>query len=230
MKKFDVRRIAIDAAFSAISVVLYCFLKFKLPIFPSFLEFNLSMLPILIIMFTFGTADSIIASFIRMAGKLLFVGTSTSYIGELADLLIAIIVCLIANVVYKLISKRTKKESIRTIVTLSGVVAAWTIGGIITNWLILVPAYIQIFMDGHKEYFVGACDVIPGINNNNYMFMYLTLAVLPFNALISIVLSAITYGVHMATYVVFNEEKVTKEEFEKIESENVSTNTATDEK
>ena len=218
MKKFDVRRIAIDAAFSAISVVLYCFLKFKLPtIFPSFLEFNFSMLPILIILFTFGPADGICASFIRTNGKLIFVGTSTSYVGELADLLIAILVCLIVYLGYIFASKRTESEAKRGIIAALFGIFAWTFSAIILNWIVLVPAYIELFFHGNKAPLVGMCDMIPGINSNNFMPMYLLFAVLPFNLLLSSVVSIVTYLVHLRTYKLFSSGNVTKDDFKKIE-------------
>lgn len=222
MKKFDVKRMTIGAAFSAIAVVLYCFVGFKMPsVFPSFLEFNPSMLPILILVFTFGTADGIIAAFIRMIGKIIFKGTSTSYVGELADLLLAIIVCLIAHVVYQLVSKKTKSESKRALITLGAISLTWIVAAVILNWLILVPAYIELFFHGSKAPLIGMCKCIKGINSSNYMSYYLMFGVVPFNLCLSVAVCAVTYGVHMATYLVFRQTKLDDKEIDEIYNDKI---------
>lgn len=217
MKKFDVKRVVIDAAFSAIAVVLYCFLKWPMPaLFPSFLEFNFSMLPIIILLFTFGPSDGILAAIIRMIGKLIFMGTGTAYVGELADLLLAILICLSVGTTYKFISKRTNSEPIRALLSMVVVVLTWTVSAIVLNWLVLLPAYIELFFGGSTAPIIGACKCIKGINESNYMPMYLFGGVLPFNLCLSIGICAISYLVHMSTYMVFSQAKMSKQDVEEV--------------
>ena len=58
MKKNAIKRISFVAIFAAISIILYCYVKFPLPIFPSFLDINFSMIPILICAFMLGPWDA----------------------------------------------------------------------------------------------------------------------------------------------------------------------------
>lgn len=220
MKKFDVKRMCIDAAFSAIAVVLYCFLKFKIPtLFPSFLEFNFSMLPIIILLFTFGATDGIIAAIIRMIGKLIFVGTGTSYVGELADLLIAILVCLATAGAYQIAGRKIKNEVKRSAIAMGFAVLSWIVSAVILNWIVLVPAYIELFFHGSKAPLIGMCKCIPGINQNNYMPMYLFLGVVPFNFCLSVVICLVTYVLHLRTYKIFSQEKVSVADIEEVKND-----------
>lgn len=65
MKKNAIKRISFVAIFATISTLLYCYVKFPLPIFPSFLDINFSMIPILICAFMLGPWDACACVIIR---------------------------------------------------------------------------------------------------------------------------------------------------------------------
>lgn len=202
MKKFDVKKMVILSSFSAISVVLYCFLKFNIPIlFPSFLEFNFSMLPIVISVFMFGPIEGVIVGLLRFVFKLLFVGTSTAYVGEIADLLIAVLVCFAIWLPYYLIKDKLSVKKKTLISMLSGI-CMWSLGAILLNWLVLVPFYKNAF---GLDVLIACCkSAISSINDDNFMVYYLFLGVLPFNVILSSVVLFVSGIVHINTYSYFD--------------------------
>ena len=101
MKHFSIKRIAFVAIFAAISSLLYCYVKFPLPIFPSFLDVNFSMIPIIIAAFMLGPIDGVIIVLIRFLMKLILVGTGTQYVGEIADLVLGLVTT-VCRLVHKL--------------------------------------------------------------------------------------------------------------------------------
>ena len=196
-KKLKTNEIACIGVFSALSIILY-FLKFNLPfIFPDFLEIHFSMLPIIIIGFMFGPIESIYMLIVRAIIKLPFTGTFC--VGELADLLIGIPIVLSTSLIYKKI--HNKKGAI---ISLATGVLIWILASIITNYLINVPAYIALYWGGNVEPFISLLEVIPGVNSENYMGRYLLYAVLPFNTLLSVLVSLITFIVYKRVSVFFD--------------------------
>ena len=85
-KFFSSTRIAFIAMFSTLAGILHL-LKFPIAAaFPSFLEFKLSDIPILIGSFTLGPAAGAIITVVEILLKLVVKGTSTMFVGELSDL------------------------------------------------------------------------------------------------------------------------------------------------
>lgn len=201
MKKFDVKKMVILSSFSAIAAVLYCFLKFNIPIFPSFLEFNFSLIPIIIAIYMYGCFEGIIVALLRFIFKIILVGTHTSYVGELADLLIAIIVIFAVWLPYFLIKDRLGIKK-KTFVSIISGVFFWCLGAIIINWFVLVPFYKGVY---GIEALIGACSIaIKGINESNFIYYYLLFGVLPFNLILSSIVLGISSIVYFNTYKYFS--------------------------
>ena len=200
-KKFKVSDMACIGVFSAFSIVLY-FLKFNLPfIFPSFLEINFSLLPIIIIGYMLGPIEAITVVLIRAFIKVQF--TSTFCVGEFADLLIGIPVALVTSLIYK--KNHTKKGALLSLLFGS---LTWIVISIFTNCFINVPFFLELYCGGNEEAFVGALSIIPGVNVDNYMSKYIFYAVIPFNTLLSSVVSLVTFLVYKKISILFN--KITK--------------------
>lgn len=200
-KEINVKEVAIIGIFSALSVVLY-FLKFNLPIlFPQFLEFNFSLLPVIIIGFMMGPIEGITVVLLRGIIKLPL--TSTFCVGEVADILIGIPVILVTSLLYK--ANHTKKGAIISL--LLGVLT-WIIAGVLSNYLINVPFFVELYCNGDVSMFVKGLEVIPGVNESNYMVKYLLYATVPFNAILSIVVSLVTFLVYKKISILF--EKMNK--------------------
>lgn len=178
------KRLVLDAIFAAITVLLYCFVKFPLPmLFPAFLEFNFSMLPIILCLLLLSWKDAVVVAFLRIGFKLLLVNTGTMYVGEIADLTMSLIIILGVALTLRF----TKNKYLLIL----SIILSWVFAGVLTNIFINIPLYIKI--NGFTlEQLVGMCSIIPGINTSNFMTLYILVAVIPFNALLSIVVSLLS--------------------------------------
>ncbi len=182
LNKQMIKKMCLISIFSAISLILYIVgPKFSLPFFPAFLEINLSMLPILIATFMGGLSDGLIVSIIRFLIKLPF--SSTGFVGELSDLVIAVIVVLALGLVNK-----KEKLPCKNLIMLAVGIISWIIAGYISNSFSL-PFYLNLF---GKEAVLGACSMIPGINENNLILMYYLFGITPFNFCVSFVVVGVT--------------------------------------
>ncbi len=189
------------AVLSAISAILYMFVKFPLPIiFPAFLDIQISNLPAIIAGFLLGPGSGIMVIVIKTLLKIAMIGTSTSYVGELADLIIGVAVVLTASLIYK---KNHSKKGAVLALSLSSLI--WVVVAILINWLILIPFYIKFFFNGNVQGLISMCAMIPNINESNYLILYLLVGVLPFNALLSIICNVVTFLVYKRTHFMFIE-------------------------
>jgi riboflavin transporter FmnP len=196
-EKITSKKIASLGIFTAFSIVLY-FLKFNLPfIFPSFLEINFSLLPIIIVGFMFGPVEGITVVLLRAIIKIPF--TSTFCVGELADALIGIPVVLVSSLIY--IKFHSKKGAL---ISLLFGVFTWVFAAVLANYFINVPFFIQLYCNGNVSAFLGALSIIPGVTEENYLIKYLFLAVVPFNGLLSVLVSTVTFLVYKKISILFN--------------------------
>jgi len=176
----------------ALSVIFYIFPKIPLPfIFPSFLELQLSNLPAIIGGFALGPVAGAIIVVVRTLVKLLFLPTSTAFVGETVDVIIGISTVVVSSVIYKKI--HTRKGAV---IGMFAGMATWTIIAILANWLFVLDFYLELFFGGDMTVLLGVLEIIPGITASNYMGKYLLYAILPFNLL----LSGIVYGITFVVY------------------------------
>ena len=96
-----VKKMTAIASFGAVSGLLYAYLKFSLPFFPSFLEINFSDVPALISGFAYGPLVGALVQVVKVLLKLLLTGSSTAYVGELSDLVLGVIIVLPSAFIYK---------------------------------------------------------------------------------------------------------------------------------
>jgi riboflavin transporter FmnP len=180
----------IIANLTALSVLFYFFPKVPLPfIFPSFLELQLSNLPAIIGGFALGPVAGAIIIVARTIIKLPF--STTAYVGEFVDLIIGVSTVVASSLIYKKI--HTKKGALYA--ALVGMVV-WTTIALLANYFFILDLYIEIYFDGDLSALLGFLQIIPGINETNYMGKYILYAILPFNLL----LSGIVYGITFVVY------------------------------
>lgn len=185
-KVFSVKSIATTAIMSAISVILYMFVKFPLPsLFPAFLDIQISELPCIIVGYMFGPILGCISVLIRCLIKLPF--TTTAGVGELGDLIIGLILILVSSLIYK--RKKTFKRALLSYIL--GSICATMIACLV-NAYILVPFYMNV-MNFNIDMLVGACSMIPNINVSNFMIKYLVYAIIPFNLLRYLIVGIFTF-------------------------------------
>lgn len=185
-------RIAMIALFSALAAVLYIF-NFPLPFaFPGFLEFRFSDIPVLIGTFALGPVSGCIIVVMMVLLKLVFVSTSTFFVGDVADILVGFALVIPAGIIYGKI--RTFKGA------LTGIVAGSLIStalAIFLNRFLLVPAYIQLMFHGSWAPILGMMTpLFPNCTQENFYQIYLWVSVLPFNLLRCLVAAIATLLVY----------------------------------
>ena len=214
LKKLNVREMTVIGIFSALSIVLYYFAKFNLPFFPPWLDIQFSDVPALLVSFMYGPVSGALVIGVRFICKL--PGTSTMGVGELADLLIGVTLCLTAGLIYK----KNRKFKGAILGMTFGMLAA-TLVALVANWLILIPAYKGIagFSQGMLTSMIDG--IISGGNNvvtdNNFMAYYLFTGVLPFNLFRYILVFVISLVIYKRIHILIKrftneEEKEDKKE------------------
>lgn len=195
------------AIFSALSTVLYVWVKFPLPfLFPAFLDIQFSNLPAILAGLSLGPLGGALVVIIRTLGKLAITGSGTAYVGELADLLIGLATVLTISFIYKF--NRTKKGGI--IALLVGTIV-WIISAVLMNWLFIIPAYIKLMFNGTAAPLISMCQsVLPNMNENNFMAMYIFGAALPFNTLLATIVGIITFFVYKRISMIFKKDFIGK--------------------
>lgn len=190
------------AIFSGLSSILYFIPKFPLPfLFPSFLEIQFSNLPAILGSFILGPLAGVLVLTIRTLIKLPF--SSTACVGELADYLIGLAAVLVSSIIYR--KTKTKKGGVIALIFGS---VAWVLMAIITNYSFLIDFYAKFYADaGGIQMIIEVCKkVLPSINENNFMKIYLLGAVLPFNLLLSTIVSIVTFMVYKRISGLFKKE------------------------
>ena len=180
-----IKRMVMISILTALSLVLYILgPKFSLPFFPAFLEINFSMLPIFIGLFLMGPIDAFVIVLLRFLIKLPF--SHTVYVGEITDFILGTFV-VSGTFLGKILFKKDRYVFLCAFIS-------WIIGGVIANSFAL-PGYIYI-AGFPKEAIIGMMPDYMKADANNYIWKYFILAIVPFNALISACVIAVTWPVH----------------------------------
>jgi len=179
------------AVLTAISFLLYMFVKFSLPfMFPSFLDMQFSELPAILAGFSLGPVAGVIVIILKCLLKFPF--TSTAFVGEITDMVLGILYVLPASILYY--RKKTRKRALLGL--LVGTLAS-TIGAIILNRFVSIPFYVEFFFKGNFDIIVNICKPLyPSVTKNTFYLYYLSAAVLPFNILRLSLVSFMTFLVY----------------------------------
>ena len=178
------RRLVEIAMLGAVASVLM-YLDFPLPfIAPPFYKMDLSEVPVMIGAFALGPSAGALIELIKVLVKLLMKGTSTAFVGDIANYIIGCSFVIPAALIYK--RHKTKKTAL--IGMMSGTVFMTVIGCFI-NAYVLLPTYATAFhmpIDAIIE--MGA-----SVNANIHdIFTFVLIAVAPFNVLKGVLASLIT--------------------------------------
>ena len=177
--------IARTGLFAAMSIILYVApLTFKVPFFPSFLEFHFDEVPALIAGFAYGPLSGFFVILVKTLVKLPF--TSTMGVGELADFLYSSAFVIPAAFIYK------KNRSVKG--ALIGLLIATVIQVLVSSlFTSFVMLDFYIFMMGFpKGLLLQMCQVAnPRITSLGWTF-WLYVGV-PFNAMKDAMVVVITF-------------------------------------
>lgn len=134
------RKMALIGMFSAVACVLHM-LDFPLPFLaPPFYKLDFSELPALVGAFAFGPVSGVLIEFLKILLKLVFKGTSTALVGDLANFVVGCSFILPASIIYNF--KKTKKVAVTGCVI--GTIIL-TIFGTLFNALYLIPAFSKLY-------------------------------------------------------------------------------------
>ena len=136
---FTTRKLAMIGMFSAIAMVLHV-LDFPIFFAPGFYKMDFSELPVLIGSFAFGPVAGVMMEFVKILLKLCVKGTSTAFIGDLANFVVGCSLILPASAVYSF--KKTKKSAI--IACIAGTLVM-TVFGTAFNAVYLLPAFSKFY-------------------------------------------------------------------------------------
>lgn len=156
---------------SAIAVILM-YIDFPvIPIFP-WLKIDLSDVPALMGAFTFGPLAGVIIELMKNLLILIVKGTGTGFVGEFANFLVGVALVWPAALVYK--KNKTKKTAILGMVL--GILCIEVVG-ILANVYLLLPAYGMAMSKAE-------------------LMQYVTVGLIPFNGIKSILVCGITYALY----------------------------------
>ena len=172
------------AVFAAMAGVL---MTFEIPLFfaPSFYKLDFSELPVLICTFYLGPVAGVAAELIKIIVKLLLKGTTTAFVGELANFITSCAFILPASIIYH--ARPGKKIAIAGMASCTLVL---TVFGSLFNAVYLIPKFAEMYG--------MPLDVIVSMGNEingavNSLATLVLFAVVPFNLLKGAVVSLITY-------------------------------------
>ena len=156
---------------SAIAVILM-YIDFPvIPIFP-WLKIDLSDVPALMGAFAFGPLAGVIIELMKNLLILIIKGTGTGFVGEFANFLVGVALVWPAALVYK--KNKTKKTAILGMVL--GFLCIEVVG-ILANVYLLLPAYGMAM-------------------SKSELMQYVTVGLIPFNGIKSILVCGITYALY----------------------------------
>ncbi|MDU6634047.1 MAG: ECF transporter S component [Clostridium perfringens] len=156
---------------SAIAVILM-YIDFPvIPIFP-WLKIDLSDVPALMGAFAFGPLAGVIIELMKNLLILIVKGTGTGFVGEFANFLVGVALVWPAALVYK--KNKTKKNAILGMVL--GFLCIEVVG-ILANVYLLLPAYGMAMSKAE-------------------LMQYVTVGLIPFNGIKSILVCGITYALY----------------------------------
>lgn len=148
---------------------------------PSFYKLDLSEIPVMIGTFAFGPIQGVVIEAVKIIIKLILKGTSTGFVGDLANFIIGCAMVIPAGIIYK--RKKTKKSAVIGMIVSTLVMA---VVGVFLNAYVMIPMY-SAFMPIEQIVEAGKA-IIPWISNT---FTFCLFCVLPFNLIKGIIVSVV---------------------------------------
>lgn len=182
---FTTRKVAMVGMFSAVAAILMLF-EIPLPFAPAFYKLDFSELPILIGTFAFGPAAGVMMEFVKILLKLVIKGTSTAFVGELANFVVGCSFILPASLVY--VFRKSKKSAVVACVTGTLVM---TVFGTAFNALYLLPAFAEMFHMPMNELLAMGSKVNPLMTEGS-LLSFVAVCVAPLNLIKGVSVSLIT--------------------------------------
>ena len=178
------RKITMIGLFSALAVILFL-MEFPIPfIAPGFYELDFSEIPALVGAFAFGPVAGVMIEFCKVLLKLVIKGTSTAFVGDLANFVIGCSLILPASILY--LFKKTKKRAIAACV--AGTIVM-TVFGSTFNGVYLLPAFSKLFGMPLEAIIAAGAEINGSIHS---VTSFVVFAVAPFNVIKGVAASGVT--------------------------------------
>ena len=194
------RNISYVAMFSALGGVL---MLLEIPLFfaPSFYKLDFSELPVLICAFYLGPVSGVVCEFLKVLIKLLLKGTSTAFVGDLANFLVGCAFVLPAAIVYQ---KTLSKKG--AVVSLAVGTAVMTVFGSFFNAWFLIPRFAVMYGMPLEAIVSMGTQINGAITNLSTLVLF---AVVPFNLLKGVLVSLLTFFLYKRVEKLFFRKKHT---------------------
>lgn len=176
--------ITVCAMFGALAMVLHIF-DFPVPFLaPGFYKLDFSEIPVMIGAFYLGPVGGVIIELVKIMLKLVVKGTSTAFVGDLANFVVGCSFVVPASILYHV--KKSRRMAVASLVTGTLIM---TVFGSIFNAIYLIPAFSRLY-GMPLEAIVGMGTAInPAVNS---VWMLALLAVAPLNLLKGVLISVPT--------------------------------------
>jgi len=162
----------------AISFVLMA-MDFAVPIFPSFLKFDIGDIPSLVGGFALGPVQ-----LIKNVLKIAIVGSSTGGVGELSNFVIGSSFAGVAALIYQ--HHKGIKSAIAA--CLCGTLTMSALG-VLSNYFVMLPLYAKLFKMPMETIVAMGSKINPAIDSTLTLVLY---SILPFNILKGLIISILT--------------------------------------
>lgn len=181
-KVLTTRKIAVIGIMSSIAAVL---MLFEIPLWfaPGFYKLDFSELPILLCAFAYGPVAGVVAEAVKILVNLVLDGTTTAFVGELANFVVGSIFVLTATSIYHI-----KKNKTMAIIACVVAVIVLTVAGSAMNGFYMIPKFAEMFLPMEAIIGMGA----EKNGNVNSVWTLVFFCVVPFNLLKGVLVSAIT--------------------------------------
>lgn len=183
-KILTTRKIAVIGMFSAVAGILMV-LEIPLPGIPATHKFEIGDLASLLCGFAYGPVAGVLVCMLKVIIKLLFRPTSTAFVGEMANFLIASSLVLPATTIYWI--RKSKKGAI-----VSCVIGAicMTVFGSLLNLFYIFPTFLRMFCDGDMNALISMGSTVNPLIKDIPTFVLFT--AVPINLLKSVAVGGLT--------------------------------------
>ncbi len=183
-KKITIQKIAKIAILGALAFIVML-LEFPLPfIAPPFYKLDLSEVIVLIGGFALGPISAMCIEALKNILNIIFTGSSTAYVGELANFIVGSCFVVPASLIYH----KNKKKNTAILGMIIGTICL-VLAGALMNGFVLIPLYSKLF-NLPMDVILGMGQAIfPAIKN---VFTFVLYCVCPFNLIKGVAVSLIT--------------------------------------
>lgn len=181
--RLTTRSLVMIGMLGAISGILMV-LDFHIPFSPTFVKFDFSDLPVMLGGFLLGPLAGVLIAVIKILLNFLLNGTSTMFVGEISNLILAIAFVLPASIIYS--RHKTKKDAIIGLIVS---VIMTSLLAVLSNLYVIFPLYASLFGMSVEDIVQMAVATNPLVKDITSMIIF---SLLPFNILKYTIISFLT--------------------------------------